>query len=151
MISLLIVDDHEVVRTGIGVLIATADDVVVVGEARDGLEALDLAATLRPDVVLMDLEMPRMGGVEATRRLGERAPDTRVVVLSAYSDDDLVLSAIEAGAVGYLLKDAHPDEVLRGIRAAAAGQSPLAPKAARAIVAAHVAAHVAVQNPVNGR
>jgi DNA-binding NarL/FixJ family response regulator len=102
-----------------------------VGAAADGREALELAAGLAPDVVLMDLSMPGRGGVEATRRLLADLPDLQVVVLTSFSDQDQVLDAVDAGAVGYLLKDAEPADLLQGVRAAAAGQSPSTPRSPR--------------------
>jgi DNA-binding NarL/FixJ family response regulator len=106
------------------------DDVEVVGTAADGVEAVELADSLEPHVVLMDLSMPRMGGVDATREIVARHPDVQVVVLTSFSDQDLVLDA-----VGYLLKDAEPGELVRGVRAAAAGESPLDAKVARTLLA----------------
>jgi DNA-binding NarL/FixJ family response regulator len=111
------------------------DDVEVVGTAADGVEAVELADSLEPHVVLMDLSMPRMGGVDATREIVVRHPDVQVVVLTSFSDQDLVLDAVAAGAVGYLLKDAEPGELVRGVRAAAAGESPLDAKVARTLLA----------------
>ena len=108
----------------------------MVGAAADGREALELAARVAPDVVLMDLSMPGMGGVEATRRLLADHPDLQVVVLTSFSDQDQVLDAVDAGAVGYLLKDADPADLLQGVRAAA-GQSPLDPKVARTLLKHH--------------
>jgi DNA-binding NarL/FixJ family response regulator len=135
MIRVLIVDDHHVVRAGLEQLIDTAEDLECVGAARDGEEAVVLACAERPDVTLMDLSMPNLDGIQATRRLREAAPDVRVVVLTSFSDRERILDAIDAGAIGYLLKDAEPDELLRGIRAAARGESPLDPKAASTVLA----------------
>jgi DNA-binding NarL/FixJ family response regulator len=129
-------DDHDVVRRGLTALLGGASGFVVVGAASDGDEAVALAAVHEPDVVLMDLSMPGVDGIEATRRLTAAQPDARVVVLTSFSDRDRILDALDAGAVGYLLKDAEPDELLRGIEAAARGESPLAPKAARAVLTA---------------
>ncbi|MGN6198612.1 response regulator [Humibacter sp.] len=129
-IRLLVVDDHPVVRDGIVGMVASAPDVEVVGEASDGAEAVSLARVLDPDVVLMDLRMPGTDGVAATRefaRLGIRA---RVVILTTFDSDSDVLPAVEAGATGYLLKDAPRDDLLRAIRAAAAGEAVLAPSVA---------------------
>jgi DNA-binding NarL/FixJ family response regulator len=134
VIRVLLVDDHRLVRAGLQSLLDATDDIRVVGAAADGREALELAAGLAPDVVLMDLSMPGMGGVEATRRLLADHPDLQVVVLTSFSDQDQVLDAVDAGAVGYLLKDADPAELLQGVRAAAAGQSPLDPKVARTLL-----------------
>jgi DNA-binding NarL/FixJ family response regulator len=134
MIRVLIVDDHHVVRAGLEQLIDSADDLECVGAARDGEEAVALACAERPDVTLMDLSMPNLDGIQATRRLREAAPEVRVVVLTSFSDRERILDAIDAGAIGYLLKDAEPDELLRGIRAAARGESPLDPKAASTVL-----------------
>jgi DNA-binding NarL/FixJ family response regulator len=139
MIRVLLAEDHAVVRTGLLQLLGHVDDVEVVGAATGGEEAVALAAAARPDVVLMDLEMPDLDGIEATRRIRSADPSVNVVVLTAFSDRQRILGAIDAGAVGYLLKDAEPDELIRGLEAAARGESPLAPKAAQALVAARAA------------
>jgi DNA-binding NarL/FixJ family response regulator len=136
MIRVLIADDHALVREGLAELLARAGDVEVVGLAADGAEALELARGELPDVVLMDLSMPNMDGTEATRRLVAEGLDVRVVVLTSLSERERILEALDAGAIGYLLKDAEPDELLRGVRAAASGDSPLAPRAARELIAA---------------
>jgi len=136
MIRVVLVDDHAVVRAGLAQLLASADDIDVVGEASDGEEAVRVAVDRGADVVLMDLSMPNVDGSEATRRLQAAAPDANVVVLTSFSDRERILDALDAGAVGYLLKDAEPDELVRGIRAAARGESPLAPKAAHAVLTA---------------
>ena len=136
MIRVLLAEDHAVVRTGLLQLLGDIDDVEVIGAATGGEEAVALAAEHRPDVVLMDLEMPGMDGTEATRRIRSANPGVNVVVLTAFSDRERILEAIDAGAVGYLLKDAEPDELIRGLHAAARGESPLAPRAAQALVAA---------------
>lgn len=133
-IRVLIVDDHVIVRTGLEALLATAPDIEIVGSAADGLRAVELVAELRPDVVLMDLSMPVLDGVEATRRIVELAPDTRIVVLTSFGDQTRILDALHAGADGYLLKHTEPEAILQGIRAAAEGGSPLDPKAARALL-----------------
>ena len=136
MIRVLIAEDHAVVRSGLLQLLGNVDDVEVVGAASDGEEAVALAAAERPDVVLMDLEMPGLDGIEATRRIRVADDEVNVVVLTAFSDRRRILDAIDAGAVGYLLKDAEPDELIRGLEAAARGESPLDPKAAQALVSA---------------
>ncbi|MEA2412587.1 MAG: hypothetical protein QOC77_3148 [Thermoleophilaceae bacterium] len=136
MIRVLIAEDHAMVRAGLTELLRNRDDVEVVGEAADGLEAVERAAELAPDVVLMDLSMPRVDGIEATRLISAEVPDAHVVVLTSFSDHDRILEALDAGAVGYLLKDLEPDELHRGILAAARGESPLAPKAAHAVISA---------------
>jgi DNA-binding NarL/FixJ family response regulator len=135
-IRVLLADDHDVVRRGLTALLDGASGFAVVGAASDGEEAVTLAAAHEPDVVLMDLSMPGVDGIEATRRLMAARPDARVVVLTSFADRERILDALDAGAVGYLLKDAEPDELLRGIEAAARGESPLAPKAARAVLTA---------------
>ena len=136
MIRVLLAEDHAVVRGGLLQLLGDLDEMEVVGAASGGEEAVDLAAEHKPDVVLMDLEMPDLDGIEATRRIRAADSDVNVVVLTAFSDRSRILDAIDAGAVGYLLKDAEPDELIRGLQAAARGESPLAPKAAQALVAA---------------
>lgn len=136
MIRVLVVDDHAVVRSGLEMLLASAEDIDVAGTAGDGAEAVDVAARERPDVILMDLSMPGVDGIEATRRIVAADPDAHVVVLTSFSDTRRILDALDAGAIGYLLKHAGPDEVLGAIRAAAAGGSPLDPKAARALLEA---------------
>ncbi|MBV8981248.1 MAG: response regulator transcription factor, partial [Acidimicrobiia bacterium] len=135
-IRILLADDHDVVRRGLKELLDGNDGFEVVGAAADGEEAVALAGQHDPDVVLMDLSMPRVDGIEATRRLLLERPDSRVVVLTSFSDRERILDALDAGAVGYLLKDAEPDELLRGIEAAARGEAPLAPKAAKVVLSA---------------
>jgi DNA-binding NarL/FixJ family response regulator len=136
VIRVLLAEDHAVVRGGLLQLLGDLDEMDVVGAASGGEEAVALAAEHKPDVVLMDLEMPDLDGIEATRRIRAADPEVNVVVLTAFSDRSRILDAIDAGAVGYLLKDAEPDELIRGLQAAARGESPLAPKAAQALVAA---------------
>jgi DNA-binding NarL/FixJ family response regulator len=135
VIRLVVADDHVVVRAGLEQLVATFDDVDLVGSAADGAEAVRLCVDLRPDVALMDLQMPSLDGIAATRRIARDAPATSVVVLTSFSDRERILSALDAGAVGYILKDAPPEEVLGAIRAAARGEAPLDPKAASAVLA----------------
>jgi len=127
VIRLLIVDDHPVVRTGLLGMLAGEDDFEVVGEARDGAEAVDRAAVLEPDVVLMDLRMPNLDGVSATEQIRARQPQTQVLVLTTYDTDSDILRALDVGAVGCLLKDAPREELFRAVRAAARGESVLAP------------------------
>jgi DNA-binding NarL/FixJ family response regulator len=134
MIKVLLVDDHKLVRAGLQSLLATTDDIAVVGTAADGSEAIGVATATDPDVVLMDLSMPGMSGVEATRKLRCLMPSARVVVLTTFADEDLVHQSIDAGAVGYLLKDEEPDDLVRGVRAAANGESPLSAKIARVLL-----------------
>jgi DNA-binding NarL/FixJ family response regulator len=142
-IRVVLVDDHDVVRRGLMALFNSAAGFTVVGAAADGEEAIVLVGEHEPDVVLMDLSMPGMDGIEATRRVTAERPGVRVVVLTSFSDRERILDALDAGAVGYLLKDADPDELLRGVQAAARGESPLAPKAARAVLAARAEARPA--------
>lgn len=134
MIRVLVADDHPIVRSGIVGLISLDDGLEVVGEASDGAEAVELALTLRPDVVLMDLRMPRLTGAEATARLAEELPEVRVLVLTTYESDDDILGAIEAGASGYLLKAAPQEEIVAGIRSVAEGHTVLAPSIAATLV-----------------
>ena len=136
MIRVLVVDDHHVVRAGLGQLLSGAADVELAGAVAGGAEALADLDALAPDVVLMDLSMPEMDGIEATRRVLEARPQARVVMLTSFTDRERILAALDAGATGYLLKDAEPDELLRGVRAAARGESPLAPKAASTVLSA---------------
>ena len=131
MIRVVLVDDHAVVRAGLAQLLASADDIDVVGEASDGEEAVSVVVDRGADVVLMDLSMPNVDGSEATRRLQAAAPGTQVVVLTSFSDRERILDALDAGAVGYLLKDAEPEDIIRGLHAAAAGGVPLSPRAVR--------------------
>jgi DNA-binding NarL/FixJ family response regulator len=130
MIRVLIVDDHVVVRSGLEQLLATTDDIELVATAANGVEAIARVEEFRPDVVLMDLSMPEMDGVEATRRF----PDSHVLVLTSFSDQTRILDALEAGADGYLLKHAEPDDIADAIREVHAGGSPLDPKAARTLL-----------------
>ena len=129
-IRILLVDDHSVVRKGLRTFLAYDPDLEVVGEAADGAEALRLAQALTPDVVLMDLLMPGMDGIAATGAIVERYPDVRVVVLTSFGEIERVQAALQAGAAGYLLKDAEPDEVAVAIRAAARGELHLDPAVA---------------------
>jgi DNA-binding NarL/FixJ family response regulator len=130
VIRVLVVDDHPVVRSGLSGMLSVTDDISVVGEAGDGFEALALVESARPDVVLMDLRMPRMDGVAATGAIVSGYPSTRVLVLTTYDTDTEILHAVEAGAAGYLLKDTPHAELLNGIRAAARGETVLAPPVA---------------------
>lgn len=131
---MLIVDDHPLVRRGLTSLLSAARGIHVIGAAGDGDEAVTWVSETRPDVVLMDVSMPGMTGVEAARRVLEVQPETRVVMLTSFSQRDVVVESFDAGAVGYLLKDAEPDELINGIRAAARGDAPVSPKAARELL-----------------
>jgi DNA-binding NarL/FixJ family response regulator len=134
-IRVMVVDDHPMVRRGLTNLLAGADDIALVAAVDGGRDAAQTAAREHPHVVLMDVSMPDVDGIEATRQVLAAVPEARVVMLTSYAEDDLVLAALDAGAIGYLLKDADPEELLRGIRAAATGDSPLAPRAAAALLA----------------
>ncbi len=134
MIRVLLAEDHAVVRAGLERLLSGADEIEVVGAVSDGEQAVAIAAEARPDVVLCDLSMPVIDGIEATRRIVADNPEARVVILTAFSERDRILGALDAGAVGYLLKDADPDELLEAVRAAARGEAPLTPKAASAVL-----------------
>jgi DNA-binding NarL/FixJ family response regulator len=132
--TVLLVDDHKLVRAGLAALMATVDDLEVVGEAEDGRQAVEYARTLDPDVVLMDLSMPVMDGVEATRAMLLERPRTRIVVLTSFSETERVRAALEAGAIGYLLKDCDPRDLVAAVRTAAAGNAPLDPRVTRALL-----------------
>ncbi|HEX2468305.1 MAG TPA: response regulator transcription factor [Solirubrobacterales bacterium] len=133
-IRILVVDDHAVVREGLRAFLELQEEFEVVGEAGDGAEAVELAERLRPDVVLMDLVMPGLDGVGAMQRLRERLPSSRVIVLTSFAEDDRLLPAIQAGAAGYLFKNAQPSELARAVRAAHAGEALLDPAVAARLV-----------------
>jgi DNA-binding NarL/FixJ family response regulator len=135
-IRVLAADDQRVVREGLAMLLGLLPDVEVAGTAADGAEVLALAAELKPDVILMDLRMPRMDGVEATRRLRERDPAVKVVVLTTYADDRSVIDALRAGALGYLTKDAGAAEIQQALHRVASGQAALDPAVQRHLVEA---------------
>jgi DNA-binding NarL/FixJ family response regulator len=134
VIRVVIADDHAVVRHGLAQLLSTFEEVELVGEAEDGAGAVALCARERPDVVLMDLEMSALDGIEATRQIKAAQPEIAVVVLTSFSDRKRILQAIDAGAAGYLLKDVEPAELVKAIESAARGEAPLDPRAARAIL-----------------
>jgi DNA-binding NarL/FixJ family response regulator len=134
VITVLLVDDHQLVRTGLAALLEATDDITVVGQAGDGKAALEAVAAVAPDVVLMDLSMPGMDGVEATRSILADHPHVNVVVLTSFSDHDRVNDALAAGAVGYQLKDCEPADLLAAVRAAAAGHAPIDARVARALL-----------------
>ena len=129
-IQILLVDDHTVVRQGLRMFLSLDAELEVVGEAADGLEAVELAHELKPDVILMDLLMPRMDGIAATAVIRRELPDTEVIALTSVLEDEKVIGAIKAGAIGYLLKDTQANELCQAIKAAAAGQVQLSPLAA---------------------
>jgi DNA-binding NarL/FixJ family response regulator len=133
-ISVVLVDDHAVVRTGLAQLLSGAPDIEVVGQAADGAEAIEVVRATRPDVVVMDLQMPGMDGVDATRVIVGEQLGSEVVVLTSYSDSSRIVAALDAGAVGYLLKDADPEDVLDGVRAVSRGESPIHPRVARQLL-----------------
>ena len=127
-IRVLITDDHDIVREGISLILETADGIDVVGQAIDGREALDLAEDLHPDVILMDLRMPRMDGLTAIEHLAESHPQIAIVILTTYNEDDLMLRGLQAGARGYLLKDMSRETLIRTVEAAARGETLLSPE-----------------------
>jgi NarL family two-component system response regulator LiaR len=133
-IRVLVVDDHPVVRRGIKSLLAEEDGIEVAGEASNGLEALKQVEKLRPDVILMDLVMPEMGGVEAIQRITTAYPDARILVMTSFAADDKVFPSIKAGALGYLLKDSDPEDMLRMIRQVHRGELSIHPSIARKVI-----------------
>ncbi len=133
-IRVMIVDDHAMVRKGLVTFLKNAPDLELVGEARDGREAIEACERLRPDVILMDLVMPELGGVAATRTIHQRRPDVRVIALTSFQEKELVQDALQAGAIGYLLKNVSGDELVEAIRQAHAGRPTLAPEALQALV-----------------
>jgi DNA-binding NarL/FixJ family response regulator len=134
MIRVVLCDDHLVVLAGLEQLVSTFADVEVCATARNGFEAIDAVRRTTPDVLLMDLQMPELDGVAATRRIHTEFPSTHIVILTSFSDRPRIEAALEAGAVGYLLKDATASELESGIRAAARGESPIAPKVAKVLM-----------------
>ncbi len=137
-IRIVAVDDHEVVRSGLRFSLMAFDDLELVGEAADGEEALRVCSEVQPDVVLMDMMMPRMGGAEATEALLRNHPEMKVIALTSFEEGTRVQEALQAGAIGYLLKDVGADELVRAIRAAHAGRATLSPEAARALAKAAI-------------
>ena len=130
----MIADDQPLVRAGLRRIIEADPTLVVVGEAEDGWRALELAASLRPDVVLMDIRMPILDGIEATRRIAESGSDARVIILTTFGLDEYVVSALRSGASGFVLKEAPPEEILEAIRVVAAGEALIAPAVTRAVI-----------------
>jgi NarL family two-component system response regulator LiaR len=133
-IKVLLVDDHGMVRKGLLTYLNNTEDILVIGEARDGWEAVDLCERLQPDVILMDLIMPEMGGVAATRTIHKRWPLVQVIALTSFQEKELVQDALQAGAIGYLLKNVSGDELAQAIRSAFAGRPTLAPEAVQALI-----------------
>jgi NarL family two-component system response regulator LiaR len=134
IIRILLVDDHDMIRRGLAVFLLAYDEFLLVGEAANGQEALEQCARLRPDVILMDLMMPVMDGVSATRAIRQRFPDTQVIALTSFSEEKLVETSLQAGAIGYLYKNATVDELAAAIHAARLGQPVLAPEATRVLI-----------------
>jgi two-component system, NarL family, response regulator LiaR len=145
-IQVLLADDHAIVRQGLSYFLGLQQDVSIVGEASNGKEAVERTAALRPDVVLMDLFMPEMNGIEATKAIRQECPDVKIIVLTSFSEQDHVLSAIKAGANGYMLKDADPAQIVEAIRGAHAGIPQLHPAAAAQLMS-HVASDAAPAQP----
>jgi two-component system, NarL family, response regulator LiaR len=143
-IRVMIVDDHTMVRRGLATFLKAYDDLVLAGEAANGQAALELCPKLQPDVILMDMVMPDMNGAAATRAIRQQYPKVQVLALTSFKEEELVKSALEAGAIGYLLKDVSADELVKAIRAAHAGHATLSPDAAQALV------HAASQPPGPG-
>ena len=135
-IRVLVVDDHAVVRRGLATFLLAASDLLLAGEAGSGAEAVQLCGEVRPDVVLMDLVMPDMDGATATQQIRQRCPDVHVIALTSFHDEDLVQRALQAGAIGYLLKNVSADQLADAIRAASAGRPTLAPEAAQVLIQA---------------
>jgi NarL family two-component system response regulator LiaR len=133
-IRVLLADDHAIVRKGIRALLATEEDIDVIGEAADGADAIELARTLQPDVILMDLMMPKIDGIEATRQITASPSGAHILVLTSFAADDKVFPAIKAGALGYLLKDSGPDELIRAIHQVQRGEPSLEPSIARKVL-----------------
>jgi DNA-binding NarL/FixJ family response regulator len=151
VIRVLIVDDHALVRRGLSDLLGGADGVEVVGTVDDGSGAAAAVAELTPDIVLMDLSMPGLDGVEATREVLQARPETRVIMLTSFSENARILAALEAGAVGYLLKDSEPEDIIKALRDSTAGGVPLSPKAAAALLPANRPAGAATADAFTSR
>ncbi len=147
LVAVVVADDQSAVREGLVLLLGTLSGITVTGQAADGESAVELVAAVRPQVVLMDLNMPGCGGVEATRRITEAHPDTRVVVLTTYADDESIIGALQAGALGYLTKDATRAEIGRAVLAAAAGQAVLDPGVQQRLLSAALRGAPATRAP----
>ena len=133
-IKIMLVDDHNVVRSGLATFLRAYDDLELVGEARNGLEAVDLCRQKKPDVILMDLMMPEMDGIEATREILKDFPDIKIIAMTSFEEESLVQGVLAVGAISYLLKNVTADELVTAIRAASAGKSTLSPEAAKALI-----------------
>jgi DNA-binding NarL/FixJ family response regulator len=143
-VRVLLADDQHLIRQGFALILGAQEDIDVVGEAADGEQAVRLAGTLRPDVVLMDVRMPGLGGIEATRRISVLEPGIRVIILTTFDVDEYAYDGLRAGASGFLLKSARPDELVAGIRSVAAGEAVLAPTTTRRLLDAY-ASHLGVE------
>ncbi len=133
-IRVLLADDQDIIRTGLTIILNHQPDLEVVGQAADGLEAVELAKTLQPDVILMDIKMPRLNGIQATRQIVSALPKTQIIILTTYDTDDWVFDGIRAGAVGYLLKDTSGDNLAEAVRGALRGESQMDPTVARKVL-----------------
>ncbi len=141
-IKVLIADDQRLMREGLATLLTLSDDIEIVAQAGDGSEAIELAKAQRPDVILMDIQMPRVNGVEATRAIRSILPATQIIILTTFDNDEYLLEGLRAGACGYLLKDMPSEQLADAIRSAAKGQSPIGPEMARKLV------NLVTQNPI---
>lgn len=151
MIGVLLVDDHALIRRGLGDLIGAAEGITVVGAIEDGELAAAAVVELEPDIVLMDMSMPGLDGIDATRAVLAARPATKVIMLTSFSENARIMAALEVGAVGYLLKDAEPEDIIRALRDAAAGGVPLSPKAARALLPSNRPSGNADSNALSAR
>jgi DNA-binding NarL/FixJ family response regulator len=151
VIGVLLVDDHALIRRGLSELIATAEGISVVGAIEDGELAAAAVVELEPDIVLMDMSMPGLDGIDATRAVLLVRPSTKVIMLTSFSENARIMAALDVGAVGYLLKDAEPEDIIRALRDAAAGGVPLSPKAARALLPSNRPSGNADSNALSAR
>jgi DNA-binding NarL/FixJ family response regulator len=151
VIGVLLVDDHALIRRGLSELIATAEGINVVGAIEDGELAAAAVVELEPDIVLMDMSMPGLDGIDATRAVLLARPSTKVIMLTSFSENARIMAALDVGAVGYLLKDAEPEDIIRALRDAAAGGVPLSPKAARALLPSNRPSGNADSNALSAR